>query len=261
LEKTVPLYKKVSVGQYNMPDDSLVAEQYILADKLLSKAGFNWYEISSWAKISSWSKISSRAKISSWSKISSRAKNGRHEAKNGRHENQNSQAKKFKNAYKGRPNDFICKHNLGYWQGGQWLGIGAGAAGSIKNKRFLNSKSPIKYVKLFSGKNNQIFQNQIFPSQISPSEISQKDLTKFLAKNSLETLSDKQVRLEKIMLASRTKYGLDVRKSGITKSALKKAFDLKLIDYESLEQNYIVPTLKGRLLHNYLVDVLTNQIS
>jgi oxygen-independent coproporphyrinogen-3 oxidase len=231
LEKTVPLYKKVSVGQYNMPDDSLVAEQYILADKLLSEAGFNWYEISSWAK-------------------------------NERRENQNSKAKKFKNAYKGRPNDFICKHNLGYWQGGQWLGIGAGAAGSIKNKRFLNPKSPAKYLKLFPEKNNQI---------------SQKDLTKFFVKNSLETLSAKQVRLEKIMLASRTKYGLKAQENGISEKALKKAFDLKLIIYKknnykkknykrrsfekNIEENYIVPTLKGRLLHNYLVDILTDRIS
>ncbi len=38
------------------------------------------------------------------------------------------------------------KHNLGYWQYKEYLGIGSGAVGCIDNKRFYNFKDVMKYI-------------------------------------------------------------------------------------------------------------------
>lgn len=50
VEDGTALARKISSGAMNAPDDDLQAEMYELADELLSKAGFQWYEISNWAK-------------------------------------------------------------------------------------------------------------------------------------------------------------------------------------------------------------------
>lgn len=50
IEDGTALARKISSGAMNAPDDDLQAEMYELADELLSKAGFQWYEISNWAK-------------------------------------------------------------------------------------------------------------------------------------------------------------------------------------------------------------------
>jgi len=41
----------------------------------------------------------------------------------------------------------ICKHNLGYWQLRDYIGLGAGAVGFIDNKRFYTYKSVEEYIK------------------------------------------------------------------------------------------------------------------
>jgi oxygen-independent coproporphyrinogen-3 oxidase len=46
LEKSVPLYKRV-----DEIDVDLQSSKYELADKLLTEAGFEWYEISNWARV------------------------------------------------------------------------------------------------------------------------------------------------------------------------------------------------------------------
>lgn len=37
-------------------------------------------------------------------------------------------------------------HNLGYWMGEEYLGIGAGAVGYVDNTRYTNTKNPKKYI-------------------------------------------------------------------------------------------------------------------
>ena len=44
--------RKVSRGEVVMPDDDETAIKYELADELLSAAGFDWYELSNWARSS-----------------------------------------------------------------------------------------------------------------------------------------------------------------------------------------------------------------
>jgi coproporphyrinogen III oxidase-like Fe-S oxidoreductase len=43
-----------------------------------------------------------------------------------------------------KPNE-ECRHNLVYWTGGDWIGIGAGAGTSLGNTKHLNLKNPAAY--------------------------------------------------------------------------------------------------------------------
>lgn len=45
---------------------------------------------------------------------------------------------------------FQCRHNLNYWNRGQYLGIGAGAHSFVGNKRIRNTSDILKYIALVS---------------------------------------------------------------------------------------------------------------
>ncbi|MCL1839347.1 MAG: radical SAM family heme chaperone HemW, partial [Propionibacteriaceae bacterium] len=77
-----------------------------------------------------------------------------------------------------------CQHNIGYWRCANWLGIGPGAHSHISGVRWWNVKHPQTYHKLLS-------------SGQSPAQ-------------EREVLSDKQRRMEKLMLALRLADGLPV---------------------------------------------------
>ena len=38
-----------------------------------------------------------------------------------------------------------CRHNLTYWRGGDWLGVGAGAHGHWRGRRWWGLRSPARY--------------------------------------------------------------------------------------------------------------------
>jgi putative oxygen-independent coproporphyrinogen III oxidase len=44
-----------------------------------------------------------------------------------------------------------CRHNLGYWDGGQWWGAGPGAHGYVGRTRWWNVKHPNSYAKMLAG--------------------------------------------------------------------------------------------------------------
>jgi oxygen-independent coproporphyrinogen-3 oxidase len=44
-----------------------------------------------------------------------------------------------------------CRHNLGYWNGGQWWGTGPGAHGFVGDIRWWNVKHPASYAELVGG--------------------------------------------------------------------------------------------------------------
>jgi putative oxygen-independent coproporphyrinogen III oxidase len=50
VEEGTRLARKVSKGEIAAPDDDVMADRYLIADDLLSQAGFSWYELSNWAK-------------------------------------------------------------------------------------------------------------------------------------------------------------------------------------------------------------------
>ncbi|WP_104105820.1 radical SAM family heme chaperone HemW [Nocardioides sp. 616] len=50
VEQGTALARRVRRGELPMPDDDDLADKYLLADERLSAAGFDWYEVSNWAR-------------------------------------------------------------------------------------------------------------------------------------------------------------------------------------------------------------------
>ena len=49
VEDGTRLAGQVRRGEIPMPDDDVLADRYLIADEMLSKAGLRWYEVSNWA--------------------------------------------------------------------------------------------------------------------------------------------------------------------------------------------------------------------
>ncbi len=93
VEEGTRLAARIGRGELAMPVDDDLADKYLLADELLSHAGFTWYELSNWA---------------------------------------HSPA-------------HYCRHNLGYWRGDNWWGVGPGAHSHIGGTRWWNVRHPATY--------------------------------------------------------------------------------------------------------------------
>ncbi|MDR2799377.1 MAG: hypothetical protein LBB07_02005, partial [Bifidobacteriaceae bacterium] len=161
---------------------------------LLSEAGFSWYEISSFSRTHT---PSSNRLISSQSTTQTPAS--------------------------ATPSiDYRCKHNLGYWRGGSWLGIGAGAASSVANLREANPRRLADYI---AGK---------------PPD------SAILAQSELE--------LERKMLFTRTSGGLPLDE--INPKTVDILLKENLIERCKLDEGLLVLSLKGRLLQDEIVRML-----
>ncbi len=110
VEQGTKMAAQVRRGELTLPNEDDQAEKYELVDDLLTAAGFEWYEVSNWAK-----RVDGRLKA--------------------------------------------CEHNLAYWRGDDWWGIGPGAHsylggpgnGGIEPNaglRWWNVKHPIRYAAL-----------------------------------------------------------------------------------------------------------------
>jgi len=110
-----------------------------------------------------------------------------------------------------------CQHNLNYWRGNNWWGIGPGAHSHINGVRWWNEKLPKNW-------REKLTRNQ------SPA----------LAR---EILSERQIKDEKLMLLSRLRTGI---KSKEVKSSARNSLIEQGLIFEESEN--IVLTLKGRLL-------------
>ena len=64
VEPGTKLARQINSGELAEPDEDLQADKYELADKLLSEAGFSWYEISNWSKTS---ELKSNHNLAYWS--------------------------------------------------------------------------------------------------------------------------------------------------------------------------------------------------
>ena len=90
VEEGTKLAAQVRRGQVAMPEDDDEAEKYELADEVLAGAGFEWYEVSNWA----------------------------------------------------RSDGARCRHNVAYWKGTNWWGVGPGAHSHVGGVRWWNVKHP-----------------------------------------------------------------------------------------------------------------------
>lgn len=93
LEEGTPFYQKYNSGCYPLPDEEQERLMYRETEQILAQAGYEWYEISNYAK-------------------------------------------------KG----YACRHNLVYWQGGDYLGLGLGSSSYMDGVRFHNTTDFNTYV-------------------------------------------------------------------------------------------------------------------
>ncbi|MDI2097929.1 radical SAM family heme chaperone HemW [Ruicaihuangia caeni] len=123
------------------------------------------------------------------------------------------------------------RHNLSYWRGQDWWGIGPGAHSHVGGVRWWNAKHPAAYAqRLAAGESPAVGR---------------------------ETLDDETRRVEEVLLRSRLREG--VPSAMLTAAARTSVASLiadELIDARAAFQGSIVLTLRGRLLADAVVRAL-----
>ncbi|MDH2425104.1 radical SAM family heme chaperone HemW [Sphaerisporangium sp. TRM90804] len=125
-----------------------------------------------------------------------------------------------------------CRHNLLYWTGGDWWGVGPGAHGHVGGTRWWNVKHPAAYAARLSAGS-------------SPA-------------HAREVLSRDDRYVERLMLELRLDSGFpldDVRPAART--AVARALGDGLLEPEPFTRGRAVLTLRGRLLADALIRDLT----
>jgi oxygen-independent coproporphyrinogen-3 oxidase len=125
-----------------------------------------------------------------------------------------------------------CAHNLLYWTGGDWWGIGPGAHSHVGGTRWWNVRHPHRYASRLS-------------AGTSPGQ-------------ARETLTDAERRMERIMLLTRLSEGCPVAELGPDAyPAATTAAAAGLADSAALAEGRIVLTRRGRLLADAVIRDLT----
>jgi len=175
VEAGTKLSNQVKRGEIVMPADDETAEKYRIADDLFASAGFNWYELSNWAKPGG-----------------------------------------------------ECRHNINYWNGSNWWGVGPGAHSFLGNERWWNVKHPSAY-------------QERIDSGLSP-KLAGETLT-------LENRND-----EKIMLQIRLVDGIDRNSLTSAQNAnAAKYLESDHISHTHWSQGRVVLTQSGRLIADRIV--------
>ncbi|ASU80880.1 coproporphyrinogen III oxidase [Actinopolyspora erythraea] len=176
VEDGTAMARRVRRGELPMPDEDVLAADYELVDSVLSKAGFDWYEVSNWA-------LGETAR---------------------------------------------CRHNLGYWRGGDWWGAGPGAHSHVGGVRWWNLKYPARYAAALG-------------EGLSPAV-------------GREVLGAEDQRVERVMLELRLSEGLAVEaldEAGVAEAW--RAVTDGLLRSDALRAGRCVLTDRGRLLADGVV--------
>lgn len=135
-----------------------------------------------------------------------------------------------------RSENLQSRHNLAYWMGQDWWGYGPGAHSHIGAVRWWNQKHPLSYSKMLSQSH-------------SPAA-------------GREQLTEATAKLERVLLESRTVFGMDIeeleRLEPGAKSRIPELIADGLIDGRKAIHGKLVLSLKGRLLADAVVRTLTN---
>jgi coproporphyrinogen III oxidase-like Fe-S oxidoreductase len=193
VEDGTKLARQIRRGEVAQPDDDLAADMYELADELLERAGYNWYEVSNWARGSADERVGGPPTLNLLDGAEHRS-----------------------------------RHNLAYWQGQDWWGIGPGAHSHVGGVRWWNVKHPAAYAE------------RIAAGQ-SPAA-------------GRETLDAETQRVERVLLATRIRDGLSMTEltpSGRT--AVAGLIADELVDASAALHGTIRLTLRGRLLADAVV--------
>ncbi|QEE61405.1 coproporphyrinogen III oxidase [Salinibacterium sp. dk2585] len=179
VEDGTKLARQIRRGEVAEPDDDLEADMYELADALLADAGYDWYEVSNWA----------------------RPTDG---------------------------GDHRSRHNLAYWRGQDWWGVGPGAHSHVGGVRWWNVKHPAAYAERVLGGN-------------SPAA-------------GREVLDDQTKAVERVLLGARVRDGLRTTElSEAGRLAVAGLIADELLDAKAALRGSVVLTLRGRLLADAVV--------
>jgi putative oxygen-independent coproporphyrinogen III oxidase len=193
VEDGTKLARQIRRGEVAQPDDDLAADMYELADAVLADAGYSWYEVSNWARASAGAGPVEGPEF-----------------------------------HQGDGAEHRSRHNLAYWQGHDWWGVGPGAHSHVGGVRWWNVKHPAAYA------------DRIAAGQ-SPAA-------------GRETLDDETRRVERVLLAVRIREGLAVNElSAEGRTAVAGLIADELVDARAAFAGHIQLTLKGRLLADAVV--------
>ncbi|WP_108251162.1 radical SAM family heme chaperone HemW [Planctomonas deserti] len=175
VEPGTKMARQIKRGEVAEPDEDLQADMYELADALLGSAGYEWYEVSNWAR------------------------DGR-----------------------------VSRHNLAYWQGHDWWGVGPGAHSHVGGVRWWNVKHPAAYAdRMHAG--------------VSPAA-------------GRETLDAETREVERVLLATRVRGGLRTASlPAAARTAVAGLIADGLVEPAAALRGSIVLTLQGRLLADAVV--------
>jgi oxygen-independent coproporphyrinogen-3 oxidase len=174
VEAGTRLAARIDRGELPRPDDDVLADRYEMADDAFAAAGFEWYELSNWARTPA----------------------------------------------------ARSRHNLLYWTGADWWGVGPGAHSHVDGVRWWNVKHPAAYA-------------QRLAERQSPAQ-------------DREVLDAQTRHVEQVMLQVRLRDGL-ATSVGVDESAVAKALADGLVDQASYDAGRLVLTLRGRLLADAVV--------
>ncbi len=120
------------------------------------------------------------------------------------------------------------RHNLAYWQGQDWWGVGPGAHSHVGGVRWWNVKHPAAYADRIG-------------ARLSPGA-------------GRETLDDEARRMESVLLGTRIREGLSIaRLPSDSRTAVAGLIGEGLVDGASAIRGSLVLTLRGRLLADVVV--------
>jgi putative oxygen-independent coproporphyrinogen III oxidase len=129
--------------------------------------------------------------------------------------------------------DAHCRHNMLYWTGADWWGVGPGAHSHIGGTRWWNVKHPAAYA-------------QRIAAGQSPG-------------HAREVLTAADRRIERILLELRISEGLELALlSGKGRAAAEVAMQQELLEPLPFADGHAVLTLRGRLLADAIVRDLTD---
>lgn len=203
VEDGTKLARQIRRGEVAQPNDDLAAEQYELADRMLAAAGYEWYEVSNWAL---------RA-LRDGRQATSLGTNSRPAVSSG------------------QARDFRSRHNLGYWQGHDWWGVGSGAHSHVGGVRWWNVKHPAAYAE------------RILAGQ-SPAA-------------GRESLDEETRRVERVLLGTRIREGLPTDElTDAGRTAVAGLIADGLVEPTEALRGTVVLTLRGRLLADAVVRAL-----
>ena len=172
IEDGTRLAAQIRRGEVPPPVDDDQADFYEVADRELTAAGLDWYELSNWSRPG--------------------------------HE---------------------CRHNLAYWRGNPWWGVGPGAHSHVGGVRWWNVKHPRSY-------------SEALRQGVSPAA-------------AREVLAPDDRRIERVLLESRLSSGLPL--SVLTPSEQARVRDLVARGWVALNEDALTLTLQGRLLADAVV--------